>query len=302
MFKKLLSQSGLSLDRLLTFCLVAEAKGVTRAAKGDPVKQSLYSRQVKELEEFFGVELVRRKGRGIVLTSAGQRLHTMSRDQFAALTDFKADCQNEPLEIVYGAGESIIRWLLLPRLGAVGEKLPGIRYKFLNMTSSETIRHLREGLIDLGIVRKDKLTPPLKGVILGTLKFSLFIPPNMEAGTRGLRGPTVLESIPLAVLEGNGDFRQELTRAAEKYNLHLNIKIECSSFPIIAQSISQGLAGGILPRLAAQELQKIGLREVEASALETLERELCLAWNPRHFRIRTALEKARSACVEAFGF
>src|SRR5688572_15928996 len=119
MFGDLLSQSGLSLERLHSFCLVAEVGGVTRAAKGDPAKQSLYSRQIKELEEFFGAELMRRKGRGIVLTAAGQRLHSVSREQFAALNDFKIECQGQPLEIVIGAGESIIQWLFLPRLKAI---------------------------------------------------------------------------------------------------------------------------------------------------------------------------------------
>lgn len=71
MFMELLQQGRLALDRLLSFCLVAQADGVTRAAKGDPARPSLFTRQIKELEEFFGTELIRRKGRGIVLTGAG---------------------------------------------------------------------------------------------------------------------------------------------------------------------------------------------------------------------------------------
>lgn len=71
MFTELLQQGGLALDRLLSFCFVAQAGGVTRAAKGDPARQSLFTRQIKELEEFFGTEPIRGKGRGIVLTGAG---------------------------------------------------------------------------------------------------------------------------------------------------------------------------------------------------------------------------------------
>src|SRR5213080_2960431 len=112
MVAELLSEAGLSLERLQSFCRVAEAGGVTRAAKGDATKQSLYSRQIKELEEFFGAELMRRKGRGIVLTPTGQRLLRMTREQFASLIDFKAECRGQPLEIVIGAGDSIIQWLL----------------------------------------------------------------------------------------------------------------------------------------------------------------------------------------------
>src|SRR5438552_11425135 len=108
MVAQLLQEGGLSLDRLQSFCLVAQAGGVTKAAKGDPAKQSLFSRQVKELEEFFGTELIRRKGRGIALTECGARLNTIARDCFAAFSDFKSDCKGRPVEVVIGTGETVI--------------------------------------------------------------------------------------------------------------------------------------------------------------------------------------------------
>src|SRR3989442_5648156 len=108
MFAELLSEGGLSFDRLQSFCLVAQAGGVTKAAKGEPAKQSLFSRQIKELEEFFGTELVRRKGHGIVLTQAGERLNRLAREGFAALVDFKSECRGLPVGVVVWAGGRII--------------------------------------------------------------------------------------------------------------------------------------------------------------------------------------------------
>src|SRR2546428_10036760 len=99
MVSQLLQETGLSLDRLQSFCLVAEAGGVTKAAKGDPARQSLFSRQVKELEEFFGTELVRRKGRGIALTAARQRLHLLAREQLLALSDLQKASLGTTLEL-----------------------------------------------------------------------------------------------------------------------------------------------------------------------------------------------------------
>jgi DNA-binding transcriptional LysR family regulator len=140
MFRELLQVGGLSFDCLQSFCLVAQAGGVTKAAKGDPAKQSLFSRQVKELEEFFGAELMRRKGRGIVLTAAGERLSVLARECFASLLDFKSGCKGLPVEIVIGAGESIIDWVLMPRLAELRQKLPNVRLKFLNLATSEVVR------------------------------------------------------------------------------------------------------------------------------------------------------------------
>ena len=61
------------MDRLRRFVEVVDLGGVTRAANNDPSLQSQISRQVKELEEFFGMDLFNREGRRMVLNSAGER-------------------------------------------------------------------------------------------------------------------------------------------------------------------------------------------------------------------------------------
>ena len=67
-FARLFTVSGLSLDRLRTFLRVAVAGNLAKAAKGDATQQSQFSRQIKELEAFFGVALTRRVGRRIEIT------------------------------------------------------------------------------------------------------------------------------------------------------------------------------------------------------------------------------------------
>jgi LysR family transcriptional regulator, nitrogen assimilation regulatory protein len=52
MFNELLSEGGLSLDRLKNFCALAEAGGIARVAGGDPAKQSLYSRNCGSWSNF----------------------------------------------------------------------------------------------------------------------------------------------------------------------------------------------------------------------------------------------------------
>src|ERR1700677_1193840 len=121
MFAQMLSKGGLSLDRLNNFCRIAEAGGITKAAEGDPGKQSLYSRQIKELETFFGVELKMRRGKGIVLTDAGQQLARLARAHLIGLVDFRRTAQNMPRRISIGSGNSVIEWVLTPRMGALSE-------------------------------------------------------------------------------------------------------------------------------------------------------------------------------------
>jgi DNA-binding transcriptional LysR family regulator len=293
MISDLLRHGGLSLDRLQSFCLVAEAGGVTKAARGDPVRQSLFSRQVKELEEFFGVELVRRKGRGIVLTAAGERLHRLAREQLLALSDFKRMAAGQSVELTLAAGDSLIQWLLLPRLRDIRDKLPNVTFRMLNLPTTEIATRLRDGMVDVGLVRAGSVSRGLRTSALGTMTFSWFVPtqmlPSVKAGKASAR---TLFSLPLATLEGAGQFRQELERVAQRQKCPFNIHLELSSFPLVARALQTGRYAAILPSIAAPELGVSGVVELRAGFLRPLSRDVVMAWNLRLARVRAALTEA----------
>lgn len=302
MFAGLLQQGGLSLDRLQSFCLVAQAGGVTRAAKGDPARQSLFSRQVKELEEFFGTELIRRKGRGIVLTDAGARLNTIARECCAALTDFKSECRNQPVEVVIGTGESVIQWLLMPRLDRIREHLPNVRLKFLNLPTADAVKRLADGVIDFALVRKDAVTRPLQAKSLGAMGYSLFVPAGLHATAGRKDGLKLLDGLPLGTLEGEGSFRSGLAQSAKKQGVKLNIQIECSSFPLAARAVAKGRVAAILPAIAAADLPPATAIQVPVTFLKAFDREMCLASNARLLRIRPILNQAATILAQTCHF
>jgi len=60
------------LRHLRYFCAVAEEKNMTRAAEKIFMAQPPLTRQIKQLEEEVGVQLIQREARGITLTPAGE--------------------------------------------------------------------------------------------------------------------------------------------------------------------------------------------------------------------------------------
>lgn len=293
MIDDLLQHGGLSLDRLQSFCRVSEAGGVTKAAKGDPARQSLFSRQIKELEEFFGVELVRRSGRGVALTEAGRRLHTLAREQLAGLQDFKQACAQERAQLTLAAGDSVIQWLLLPRLPGLLAKLPNVSLRILNLSSAEIASGLAEGTLDIGIVRSGVVAGTIQTAPLGSLRFALFVPLRLLGGKRAEDcTPAVVSRLPFGVLEGEGAFRSELGRLAKRAKVNLDFQIELSSFPLVAKAVQTGACAAVLPELAHGEFNSTEVAEVKLAWLRPMSRELVLAWNPRLARIRTALGEA----------
>ena len=286
MVSSLFAEAGLSLERLRAFCQVAEAGGFTKAAGGDPAKQPLLSRQIKELETFFGVELLKRQGRGVVLTKVGEELHRIVRDSFGALADFKVGIQHQPLILHIGAGDSIIQWMILPALTAVRKALPNIRLKLLNLPTQSIVGKLESGEIELGIVRKDAISDALDGATLGSMQFGLFVPKRAVTNKERSDWKAILGRCPLATLEGGGNYRSALESAASEAGIALQIEVECSSFPSVAKAMTAASLGGLLPVAAGEELPSGQFIHVKVPWVSHLERTVSLAWNPRVVSVR----------------
>lgn len=293
MFEDLLTQGGLSLDRLQSFCRVAEAGGLTKAAKGDPARQSLFSRQIKELEEFFGVELMRRSGRGVALTDAGHRLHALTLEQLHGLHDFKRECAEERALLTLAAGDSIVQWVLLPKLPVLLPKLPNVSLRLLNLSSAEIATGLADGTLDLGITRAGAAGRKIQTASLGAMRFSLFVPSRLLKAKRVSEPePEGVARMPLATLEGEGVFRSQLELAVRRKRVELNIQLELSSFPALARAVQSGSYSAVLPSLARSDFSAGDVVEFKPDWLRPLTREMVLAWNSRLARVRVSIARA----------
>src|SRR5262245_11421129 len=131
----LFHRRGLSLDRLASFLRVAEAGGFARAAPKQPVLQSQMSRQIRELEEFFGRRVFERRGRTLALTPTGKQLALLVRDTFRGLADVARDAS--PLPYAIGAGDSLLHWWIIPRLGAALAEVPPATVRLYALSSPE---------------------------------------------------------------------------------------------------------------------------------------------------------------------
>jgi DNA-binding transcriptional LysR family regulator len=291
MFNDLFAKGGLSLDRLRSFCAVAEAGGVTRAAGGDPTRQSQFSRQIKELETFFGTELTRRQGKSIVLSSAGLRLAKIARESFAALNDFQRVCKNEPLEFAIGAGDALLQWLLFPHIAKLYDLIPGAAFNILSLRTLDIAEHVNDLRLDFGLIRKDALSPLHRFEPLGKLTYSLFVPVCLLDSKNATNWKDIVSKIPLATIAGEGMFRASLEKEAMKGKLPFKFSLLCSSFPQAAKALQSERYAAILPTIASTELDKRRFAVVPAPFLKSRAREICLIWNPRTENLRpTSIE------------
>ncbi|MBL9142395.1 MAG: LysR family transcriptional regulator [Verrucomicrobiaceae bacterium] len=123
MFAELFSRSGLSLDRLRAFLALAHAGSIAKAAPGDVTRQSQISRQISELETFFGAELTERRGKTLALSEAGKRLSTLIQQQLQDLDDFRIEQSGARKSFAIGASASVLDWMVVPAIHGIREAL-----------------------------------------------------------------------------------------------------------------------------------------------------------------------------------
>ncbi|MEY2880641.1 MAG: hypothetical protein RLZZ15_3021 [Verrucomicrobiota bacterium] len=286
MFEALFSERGLSLDRLKVLIEVRDAGSIAQAAPGDPVRQSQYSRQLRELSEFFGRDVAKRKGKILKLTPQGERLAELARAQLLSLEDFRAECREENVAFTIGAGDSLIQWLVIPRLGGVLDDFPAARFGTANLRTNEIVQQLTDNRLDFGLLRKNALAPGLKSVALGTVRYVALVP---AALARGKNIPTLrelLRDLPFATQTTDGQFTAGLRDLAEALDVALAPVLACQSFPQTMAAVRTGRFAAIVPELAARDLPPDTVHRIADPALETLSREAMLAWHPRLVRIR----------------
>ena len=293
MYQKLLSQSGFSMERLASFCAVADAGSIVGVAPRDLGRQSLISRQIRELESFFGVELVRRKGRGLEVTETGRELAAVGREGFKGLSDFAARCECAPWSVRIVASNSISNWLLLPMLKRVADKMPDVRFEIFHEQTRDMIRMTREGTYDIAFVDQESLDDRFGKLPLGKVGFSLVLPKGLVS-----RVPpdlaTALSKAPLALPLG-GRLRSRIDEIADQAGVTLQVSVGCSSYLQGSQLAESGMCAAALPDLALASLDK---KRFHLFPLPYCY-ELALAWNARNADTRPALARLIGELGEA---
>ena len=292
MFSKLFAESGLSLDRLKALLEVGAAGSIVKAADGDPVRQSQYSRQIKELEDFFRTRLIERQGKGTRLTGNGKELARISRFFMLGLSNFQRGCLAAEQTFRIGASATFIRQFLLPAISGTAMQQGGTSYATEVAADEEVERRLHDLTLDFGVVANAALSRPLQTRPLGEWKLELWIPKGLHLSeTRALQAfeqrrlPVVLarEMAGLGVL------------SIEDYEACLI----CDSFLEARTALEGGMVAALLPDFLTPERNLRSCIRVHPSKLGSRSFQFHLAWNPRLLRLNPHAGRRRDRLAEA---
>ena len=253
MYDIVFEKKGFSLERLRLLCEVAENGGIKAAVGDDPVRQSLASRQLKELGEHVGVELCKRSGRALEMTDAGSQLAVISGEFLKKMESFLLGVRNLPVRFRLGVGDSVFQWYILPRMKEFQTTLPHIQLQSFSYTTQEIIRKVEASVLDAGIVRRSALgQTDLVVRDIGEISYRLFIPAALHGESSA--GLPPISEIPLCTLTGNGEYTRAMAMFLAAYNTVP--ALSCSSITQMYAAVESGQYAAVLPSQAQTSQSK----------------------------------------------
>src|SRR2546423_864034 len=145
----------MELRHLRYFLAVGEALNFTRAAAQLRVAQPALSRQVQDLEDEIGVDLLRRSPRGVTLTAEGklflEEVRELLKRAEESVEKVRALARGEYGELHIGYAPVPTTEILPPALAAFQKAVPRVKVLLHDLSTDELIAGLRNGTLELAI-------------------------------------------------------------------------------------------------------------------------------------------------------
>src|SRR5258705_2179262 len=143
----------MELRHLRYFLAVGDALNFTKAAAQLRVAQPALSRQVQDLEEEIGVDLLKRSPRGVTLTAEGklflEEVRELLKRADESVEKVRALARGEYGELRVGYAPTPTVEILPPALAAFQKAVPRVKLLLHDLSSDERVTSLRDASLEL---------------------------------------------------------------------------------------------------------------------------------------------------------
>ncbi|OAB36855.1 LysR family transcriptional regulator [Paenibacillus macquariensis subsp. defensor] len=250
------------------FYWAAKTGSLSMAAKSLFITQPSVSHAIKQLEISFGLTLFYRNSKGVTLTPEGVTLYSyieksqilisLAEEKMASLKNLDSG------ELRIGGSDSLFKHYILPYLESYHQKHPSIKLHLNHGTTPETIAFLKEGKIDLGVVRLpivDSQIEVMKGIELQ----DCFVAGPRYAKLKGkVLSLERLLQYPIILFSRNSRVRMAITELFQSYGYQIKPEIEVGSVDLLIELASKGLGiSYVTKEFISKELEEGSLFEIQ---------------------------------------
>jgi aminoethylphosphonate catabolism LysR family transcriptional regulator len=260
--------------QLKAFHAVARAGSFSRAGQSLGLTQPAISDHVRKLEEAHGVQLFRRRPRGVELTDLGRRLLALTERLFETEAEVgellsRARGLREGTLLI-GADAAVH---VLPLLAKFRARYPAIALKMTGGNTASLMGKLEGFEIDFAVLAELPASPALRSRPLSESRLIAFAAAGFGQSTISL---TELASQPLVLREEGSLTRRLLEQELASRGLRPRNVLEIEGREAAAEAVAQGLGVGVVS--LSEFLPGAGLMPIEFSDWQAPMREwlVCL--------------------------
>ena len=252
----------MELRHLRYFVAVAEALNVTKAATRLRLAQPALSRQVADLEEELGVDLLRRTSHGVLLTAEGklflEEARAILKRADESVSKVRALARGELGELQVGYVPPLDLHILPRALAEFQKTTPGVKVVLHDLGTDELCQELRNGSLQLALMMQpsEELIAGIEFEEIGRYPFFVAMAAGHALTRRKVISPETLAQQPLVVLDRrrNSEFHRILKRVFAP--LQPNIATQCDSVNSLITEIGVGKCVAVVSQLFKEAIGK----------------------------------------------
>jgi DNA-binding transcriptional LysR family regulator len=252
----------MELRHLRYYVAVAEALNFTRAATRLRVAQPALSRQVSDLEDELGVDLLKRTSHGVLLTEEGKLFLAEARGILKradeSVTKVRALARGEFGELQVGYVPPLDLHILPKALAEFQKTTPGVKVVLHDRGSDELCDELRSGKLHLALMMQpsEELIAGIEFEEIGRYPFFVAMASGHSLTRMKAISLETLVKQPLVVLDRrrNSEFHRILRRVFAP--LHPHIASETDSVNSLITEVGVGKCVAVVSQLFKEAIGK----------------------------------------------
>ena len=256
----------LEIRHLRYFLAVAEAGSFSRAANRLGISQPNVSQQMRDLEVALRVSLFQRRGKRILLTSAGVIFQEHARAILRQLENFLEELNREPGQLrgtLHLGVVPVLNVALVPRLlGLFAADHPGISLTVEEISSTDIETALEEGRMDVGLGFVTRHSPNLRYERLCTDEFALIVSEAHPWSNRRVIRLSELHQQRLLQLPDSFVMRRMTDEICRNHQVRPRTVAEIDAIETLLRSLAPLKAAALMPRIALRETKGLKLKAI----------------------------------------
>ncbi len=269
----------MNLSQLRAFDMVARTGSFTAAAKAMHVTQPAVTNHIRALEDYYGVALFRRVGRGVEPNELGRALADLSRQLFT-LEEEATDL----LQASKALRRGTLRigadgpYILIPLVAAFRQRFPGVRVGLTVGNTQKVQEALMNERCDVTIQAQLERDERLHVQTLSSYKVIVFVStshPLAKAERSEIRMKE-LDGAPVILRERGSSARRMFDQATKQAGVRPDYVIETTSRETVKEAVAAGLGIGVISEAELRQDSRFWPLRVKDADMTYTEYVVCL--------------------------